>query len=124
MNTNERFMTCPRCSGTGELPKFRHIEGGRCFLCEGEKVIKISTLTLPEKTTVCYQDNRNVTENDGMPWPESYRIERFSIVVNGGSSWPNGWDFVTAVTDDNREELRAVWVQAKKLGIECKAFHN
>lgn len=118
-------ITCPRCSGTGELPKFRHIEGGRCFLCEGEKVIKISTLTLPEKTTVCYQDNRNVTENNGMPWPESYRIERFSIVVNGGSSWPNGCrDYVTAVTDENREGLRDLWRHAKQTGCECKAFHN
>lgn len=26
---------CPRCGGTGVLEKFKHVEGGRCFDCEG-----------------------------------------------------------------------------------------
>ena len=27
--------TCPRCNGAGELPEFRHIQDGVCFLCWG-----------------------------------------------------------------------------------------
>lgn len=26
---------CGRCDGTGELPQFRHVQGGVCFRCEG-----------------------------------------------------------------------------------------
>jgi hypothetical protein len=27
--------TCSRCSGSGYLPNFRHIEGGVCYACKG-----------------------------------------------------------------------------------------
>ena len=118
-------ITCPRCSGTGELPKFRHIENGRCFLCEGAKVINVKDIAFEASgTCVCYQDNRNLTECWGEVVPINHRIERFSIVVNGGSFMPNGWDYVTEVTDSNRNELRALWSHAKRTGCECKAFHN
>lgn len=30
---------CPRCSGSGYLPQFSHVEHGRCFKCGGEGVI-------------------------------------------------------------------------------------
>lgn len=28
-----RRASCPRCGGTGKLPGYEHIEGGRCFKC-------------------------------------------------------------------------------------------
>ena len=28
---------CSRCSGSGRLPQYNHIEGGICFKCRGEK---------------------------------------------------------------------------------------
>ena len=34
------FVKCPRCSGTGLLPQFSHVEKGRCFLCKGKKQIE------------------------------------------------------------------------------------
>lgn len=118
-------ITCPRCSGTGELPNFRHVENGRCFLCDGARVIDVKDIPFtPHETVVCYQDNRNVTENWGQEWPLSARIERFSIVVNGGGFMPNGWDYVTAVTEENRNALRELWIHAKRSGCECRAFHN
>lgn len=27
--------TCPRCGGTGFVPQFRHVDGGRCYECGG-----------------------------------------------------------------------------------------
>ena len=33
--TTQARASCPRCSGRGEFPQFRHIEGGVCFLCRG-----------------------------------------------------------------------------------------
>ena len=116
------IISCPRCSGTGELPKFRHIEAGRCFLCNGSKTITVKDLDLPPSTVVCYQDNRKVTHHNGEPWPDSAKIERFSVVVNGGHFMPNGWDYVTAITDANREACRALWAHAKATGCECRAF--
>lgn len=36
MTTNETAtVTCTRCAGAGTLAHLRHVEGGRCFQCEG-----------------------------------------------------------------------------------------
>lgn len=35
----EEIVSCPRCGGTGYLPKYRHIEHGICFKCRGAKTI-------------------------------------------------------------------------------------
>ena len=115
-------IECPRCSGTGVLPHFAHVENGVCFLCDGKKTIEVRDLNLPKSACVCYQDNRNVTEHMGMYWKPEWRIERFSIVVNGGRHNNGGWDYVTEVTDNNREALREVWRKAKSAGVECKAY--
>jgi hypothetical protein len=29
------MAVCRKCNGTGVLPAYRHIEGGRCFSCDG-----------------------------------------------------------------------------------------
>ena len=29
---------CSRCGGSGYLPRYNHVEGGRCFKCNGEGV--------------------------------------------------------------------------------------
>jgi hypothetical protein len=31
----ETASQCPRCCGSGDLPQFRHVQGGICFLCWG-----------------------------------------------------------------------------------------
>ena len=30
-------FNCDRCSGSGYIPKFNHVEGGICFKCRGKK---------------------------------------------------------------------------------------
>jgi len=115
-------ISCPRCSGTGKLPKFRHVENGVCFLCGGAKEIECKDINLPESAVVCYQDNRNVTSSNGVTWREEWKIERFSIVVNGGSANKGGWDYVASITNENRDALRELWKTAKKAGCECRSF--
>lgn len=117
------IIQCPRCQGTGVLPQFMHIDNGICFLCEGSKEIECNEIELPESAVVCYQDNRNVTEHNGQFWPEEWRIERFSIVVNGGSHNRDGWEFVTEVTHQNRSALRELWTAAKRAGCACRSFN-
>ena len=39
---------CPRCDGNGRLDSFSHIEGGICFLCNGEGVVDF----LPEREVI------------------------------------------------------------------------
>jgi hypothetical protein len=34
-----RKIACPRCAGQGEIPDFRHIAEGICFLCFGSRTI-------------------------------------------------------------------------------------
>ncbi len=30
---------CPRCSGSGKLPEFRHVAAGECFRCNGTGLV-------------------------------------------------------------------------------------
>jgi hypothetical protein len=32
---SERFEACQRCEGRGDIPRFRHVQEGICFLCWG-----------------------------------------------------------------------------------------
>jgi hypothetical protein len=34
-------VTCPRCGGTGLIPRYGHILKGLCFRCNGAKAIRI-----------------------------------------------------------------------------------
>ena len=34
----EIVESCPACRGTGYIPEYKHIDGGRCFTCDGSKV--------------------------------------------------------------------------------------
>lgn len=43
-NTKESRVPCPRCRGEGNLPQFRHVEGGICFLCRGRQTVPESWL--------------------------------------------------------------------------------
>lgn len=31
---------CPRCGGSGYIPRFKHVEGGICFRCKGEGIVE------------------------------------------------------------------------------------
>jgi hypothetical protein len=33
--TDQYYIKCTRCNGTGYLPQFKHVEDGICFLCHG-----------------------------------------------------------------------------------------
>jgi len=44
---------CPRCQGTGNLPRYMHIRGGRCFRCQGSgQQIAMSQAAMPVARTV------------------------------------------------------------------------
>lgn len=36
----EQFKPCPRCSGAGWLPQYKHVEDGVCFQCWGARYLK------------------------------------------------------------------------------------
>jgi hypothetical protein len=38
-NTTDKWVTCPRCGGSGELPIFSHINAGKCYECGGKGVV-------------------------------------------------------------------------------------
>jgi DnaJ-class molecular chaperone len=35
LTTSTETATCTRCGGTGNIPCFRHIDGGECYACDG-----------------------------------------------------------------------------------------
>jgi hypothetical protein len=39
--------TCPRCDGRGVLNCFRHVESGRCFMCDGAGTVKAAPAGKP-----------------------------------------------------------------------------
>lgn len=38
-NITDKWVTCPRCGGSGELPIFSHINAGKCYECSGRGVV-------------------------------------------------------------------------------------
>lgn len=40
MNNNS-VIRCPKCNGTGILPEYKHLDNGKCFLCNGKGFIHI-----------------------------------------------------------------------------------
>lgn len=34
----EIVESCPACGGIGYIPEYKHIDGGRCFTCDGSKI--------------------------------------------------------------------------------------
>lgn len=38
-NITDKWVTCPRCNGSGELPHFSHINAGKCYECGGKGVV-------------------------------------------------------------------------------------
>ena len=36
-----KTISCPKCSGTGTLRAFMHIENGKCYLCGGSKTVEL-----------------------------------------------------------------------------------
>ena len=39
-------VICGRCSGSGNIPKFKHIENGICFKCRGRNEIILHRLRI------------------------------------------------------------------------------
>ncbi len=39
---------CPKCGGTGNLPAFKHIDGGVCFMCRGNRIVPAATARMYE----------------------------------------------------------------------------
>lgn len=40
------FRPCDRCGGRGDIPRFRHVQGGTCFKCRGAGYLRV----YPEQT--------------------------------------------------------------------------
>jgi len=43
--------TCTRCGGTGDLPQFRHIDGGVCYECDGLGLVPAGHVYRGESTS-------------------------------------------------------------------------
>jgi hypothetical protein len=39
--TGDAEVPCPRCAGTDFIPRFAHVEKGRCFRCNGYLAIRV-----------------------------------------------------------------------------------
>lgn len=43
LTSTAHTVKCPRCNGTGHLPRYCH-DGGVCFLCDGTGVVEVEHL--------------------------------------------------------------------------------
>lgn len=104
-NCNE--FECPRCSGKGWLPEFRHIKNGTCFLCNGNKTIKVgSQLNLGKGRKPKVVFKKANTE---------YRVaETIEVWFDGKYGYVQ--EFVMYINDGNRQELRDLWKCLKDNG--------
>ncbi len=101
----DSVFDCPRCDGKGCIPEFRHIAGGRCFLCAGNKTInmKVKTVKVVEKKTQVVFRSCEVYQAIDI-----WMTGRFGLEVV----------YSRYITNENREELRALWAWFKSNGAE------
>lgn len=50
--TTKVFVTCPRCSGSGILPAYSHVQGGICFKCRGASEVPVEVTVTPSSMRV------------------------------------------------------------------------
>lgn len=51
------MILCPRCSGNGYFPQWRHVEDGICFRCRGTRVEKVEEIESPWiRAKTCLED--------------------------------------------------------------------
>ena len=98
---------CPRCSGKGWLPEFRHIKNGTCFLCNGNKTIKVgSQLNLGKGRKPRVAFKKANTE---------YKVgEAIEVWFDGKYGYVK--EFVMYINEGNRQELRDLWKCLKDNG--------
>lgn len=49
----QKLIDCGKCGGTGDIPAYRGIAGGVCFLCGGTGKRKVSASHQPSRKFVC-----------------------------------------------------------------------
>jgi hypothetical protein len=91
--TSRNFMFCPRCSGTGYLPQFRHVENGICFLCHGEIPKTIFTKRLKMISNKKQTDEEQL--NQLLNFMDSISLDYYSANIH------NKIHFSSANNEDN-----------------------
>jgi len=84
--------TCSRCSGSGNLPQFRHVVGGICFRCWG-----------------CGVDPRTATQLRA--WLERARVEFKARTAKLASC---SWSHVTKERTDLEREIEMITKMGKQ----------
>ena len=61
------MVECHRCGGSGDMPKFRHVQGGTCFKCNGTGTVlfRPSEFFNPQ---ICDSIHHLTMSNDGYLW--------------------------------------------------------
>ena len=55
---SEKWVSCPRCQGRGEINLYRNIAGGKCFECGGRGVVINTKLPVIKKNMEMYEKKR------------------------------------------------------------------
>lgn len=84
-NITDKWVSCPRCGGSGELPHYSHINAGKCYECNGRGVVlntavpgiiekmKLAREKKAEKNAEVARISR---EKDKSQWERRYKFAR------------------------------------------------
>ena len=108
---------CPKCSGTGTLPGFRHIANGDCFMCGATGTISYQTFVGPGREL-----RLDVFKRNGEFWYAQFR----------GMTWkPSTLTFDDGTVIETREWGKDLFYreirdadEARKLWREAGAVNN
>ena len=105
-------ITCPKCNGRGVLQEFSHIKSGSCFLCGGAKNIN---------STHKFQQKKKLKA----PIVEFIKAanDRCSdaIEVWFDGKYGYGSQIFERITEDNKLEMRELWMFFKNNGAIMQA---
>ena len=84
----KKWVDCPRCGGSGELPMYRHINAGKCYECGGKGLVPNKSATeIAERmrlSKIKYTEKKKIeNENQNARYERVHRRrEEFAIDFN------------------------------------------
>ncbi|RUR74883.1 hypothetical protein PCC6912_50610 [Chlorogloeopsis fritschii PCC 6912] len=110
----DSLIECPRCCGQGYIQAYSHIKGGVCFLCAGAKVIELRKKYIKKDKIVCRFIKGHCHQYDANWKLQWVYKETISVSFDGGETF----EFVRTIEDNNREQMRSLWLWCKQNGAE------
>ena len=117
----EIVESCPACGGTGYIPEYKHIDGGRCFTCDGSKVKIYKSKEYTSEHEAKLEQNR-IKREEKKQLETKENVEKYlsgETKINFGKY--QGKSFIE-ITEENYSYIQWLSSNSKDLALSLAAY--